>query len=211
MRKPDDFTSRWARRAGGLGLAAVAALTLSLLVAPRAQAALLIGAGLQAATPTADASAATEVRFDGRGGHGGGRAFHGGGGAAFHGGGFRGGAPALHGGGFRAAPAFRGGGIRPFHGGGVYRGAGFRHVAPVIAQPSYAPVRHQWRPRHHFRPQYYGYYAPRDYGYAPAYYGPRRFCRIVWTYYGPRKICRTKPWRQHWRHHHRRHHRPVYW
>jgi hypothetical protein len=91
----------------------------------------------------------------------------------------------------------------------------------VIRHHGYAPVRHfgyrhAYQPRiyghrHHFGPRYYGYrhhVRPRFYGYAPVYsYGPRRFCRVVWTYYGPRKICRYKPWR----HHHRRHHWRAYW
>jgi hypothetical protein len=192
-------------------LAAVAALAMALTAAPRAHAALLTGAGVKVAPSPDRSTVATEIRFGGgHGGRGGGGfrggGFHGGG-AAVHrggGGGFRGAAPAFRGGAVHAAPVFRGGGVRAFSGGA------YRFAAPLAARHhAYAPVRHHWRPRHHFGPRYYGYDGPRYVNYAH-YYGPRRFCRIVWTYYGPRKICRYKPWRHHWRHHHRRHHWRVY-
>jgi hypothetical protein len=216
MRKLVRSTARLVRQFGSVGLVAVATAALSLAGEPRAQAASLTSPAAKAAMPSGGSTFTLEARFgDGRGGHrgGGGGGFRGGGPAAHGVGGFRGGgAPVFHGGAIRsapvrggvvAAPAFRGGGIRAFHGGG-----GYRFTPPAIARPAYyAPIRHHWRPRHHFRPRNYGYDGPRYYP-APYYYGPRRFCRIVWTYYGPRKICRTKPWRHHWRHHHRRHH---YW
>lgn len=188
------------------GVAAATAMMMSLT--PSAHAVSLINPGTAPAARQASDALVTHVQH--RGGHGGGgfrgggggfrgggHAFHGGGGGGFrgggmhafhHGGGFRAAAPAFRGGGFHHRPAFIGGGYRrgpAFHG-------GYRHYAPRV-----------YGHRHHFGPRYYGY--------APRYYQPRRFCRVVWTHYGPRKICRYRPW--HHRHWHRRHHHRfnVYW
>lgn len=180
-----------------IGMAAAAGVMLSLT--PVAQALSLNNPGMAPTAKQARDAAPIEVR--GRGGGGG-----------FHGGGFRGGGHAFHGGGFRgggfraAAPAFRGG---AFHHRPAFSGGGFRHAGPAFARRSfYAPAYYG-----HRRPVYrHRYLGPRFYGYSGLRYysyGPRRFCRVIWTYYGPRKICRYRPW--HHRHWHHRRHFNVYW
>jgi hypothetical protein len=174
-----------------LGLATVAALTLSAATAHRAEAMTPINpSAVPAMKPAAD-DMITQVRHGG-GGHGGG--FHGGGfrGGGFHGGGggFRGG---YHGGGFRAAPAFHGGG---------YRFAGVRHYGGYHRYGGYRPV-YYGHHRHFHRRYYYGGYYP---AYQVRYYNYPRRCRVIWTYYGPRRICRWHRW------HHRHHWHPYrYW
>jgi len=188
----------------GLGLAA-ALLMLSATAGERVEALTLINPGTAPAAKQISDGLTTEVRgghggggFRGGGGGGGFRGGGGGGfrggGAAFHGGGFRGGGAAFHGGGFRsggigAAHVYRGGGFRAAH---IYRGGGYRYGGYRTAH------------RHHFHSRYYGY--------APSYYyGPRRYCRVIWTYYGPRKICRYRPWHHHHHYRHRGFRIPIYW
>jgi hypothetical protein len=60
--------------------------------------------------------------------------------------------------------------------------------------------RHHFHRRFYVTPVYYPTY----------YYGPRRYCRIVWTYYGPRKICRYRPWYNYWGYH-GYYRAPIYW
>ena len=186
----------------GFGLAA-ALLMLSVTPGERAEALTLINPGTAPSAKYVSDGLTTEVRHGGGGGGGfrggGGGGFRGGG-AAFHGGGFRGGGAAFHGGGIRSGGAvFRGGGIRAPH---FYRGGSYR--AAQIYRGGYYRGGHRFAHRRHFHSRYYGY-APSYY-----YYGPRRYCRVIWTYYGPRKICRYRPWHHHyhWRHRVRL---PIYW
>lgn len=194
----------------GFSVAAAAILALTAAPGQRAEALSPLSAGTVPTAKYASDGLTTEVRHGGVGGRGGG-GFHGGGGfrgggGGFHGGGFRGGGAAFHGGGFRSGgAAFHGGGFRhggaAFHGGGfrhggaVFRGAGFHHGGHRFAH-------HRFVHRHHFHRRFYV---------APAYYyGPRRYCRIVWTYYGPRKICRYRPWHNYWGYN-RFYRSPIYW
>jgi hypothetical protein len=162
-----------------LGLAAVAALTLSATTARRAEALSLINPATSPAAKAATDDLVTQVRHGGGGGGHGGGGFHGGGfrgGGGFHGGGGHFGG--FHGGGFRAAPAFHGGGIRY---GGIHHYGGYHRYG--VYRPYYGY-------RHFHRRYYGGYYYG---GYYPYYHYPRR-CRIIWTYYGPRRICRWPRW-----------------
>jgi hypothetical protein len=167
-----QITNLGRRLAQSLGIAAAALLMMS--AAQRAEALSPIDPAASPVAKYVSDALTTQVR-GGHGGGGGGGGHGGGGGGHFGGGGGHfGGGGGFHGGG----AVFHGGGIRAFHGGGFHRGGGviFRH-------------------HRHFGPGFYGY--------GPTYYyGPRRFCRIVWTHHRPRRICRYHRWNHRWHHHH---------